>query len=69
MHRRERDHAGVGASEEEDFSPPSPSRLPSLGLDSVGSNPLLLAEQLYVLFAPLTYKYCTLGLYRIFCLV
>jgi len=44
-HRRERDHGG---SDEEAYSPPSPSRLPSLGLDGVSSNPLLLAEQLYV---------------------
>jgi len=44
-HRRERDQGG---SDDEGYSPPSPSRLPSLGLDGVTSNPLLLAEQLYV---------------------
>jgi len=44
-HRREREQLG---SDVDDYSPPSPSRLPSLGLDGVSSNPLLLAEQLYV---------------------
>jgi len=58
-HRREREH---GASEEEDYSPPSPSRLPSLGLDGVSSNPLLLAEQLYVSLASFL-VICKISLY------
>jgi hypothetical protein len=37
-------------SDVEDCPPPSPSRLPSLGFEGINSNPLLLAEQLYVSF-------------------